>query len=91
MAPDFTVEQYNLAESRLSGLTPKRVIGRNLFTSIAPCINNFMVAHRYTAEPEIDAVIDYVFTFRVAPVRVKLRLMRSPGCWHMYMAVLRHP
>ena len=87
MGPDFTVEQYNRAESELSGLTPTRVIGRNLFTSVAPCTNNFMVAHRYEAEPEIDAVIDYVFTFRMAPRKVRLRLLKRAGVARMYLAV----
>jgi len=87
LAPDFTVEQYNRAESKLSGLTPRRVIGRNFFTSVAPCTNNFMVAHRFTAEPELDAVIDYVFTFRLAPLKVRLRLLKRPGVPRMYLAV----
>ena len=36
MSEDGTVNSYNLAESRLSGLTPANVIGRNFFTSVAP-------------------------------------------------------
>jgi photoactive yellow protein len=54
MVPDGTVTAYNTAEAALSGLTPSRVVGRNFFTSVAPCTNNFMVAHRFEAEPEID-------------------------------------
>jgi photoactive yellow protein len=47
MAPDGKVEHYNLAEAKISGLTPERVVGRHFFTAVAPCTNNFMVAHRF--------------------------------------------
>jgi photoactive yellow protein len=87
MAQDGTVEHYNAWEGQLSGLTPERVVGRQFFTSVAPCTNNFMVAHRFETEPEIDDEIDYVFTFRLAPTRVHLRLLKRPGSRRMYMAV----
>jgi photoactive yellow protein len=89
MALDGTVEQYNAAEGVLSGLTPARVIGRKFFTEVAPCTNNFMVAHRFETEPELDDVIDYVFTFRLAPLKVHLRLLKRPGCPRMYLVVQR--
>jgi photoactive yellow protein len=89
MAQDGAVEHYNAWEGQLSGLTPERVIGRQFFTSVAPCTNNFMVAHRFETEPEIDAEIDYVFTFRLAPRRVRLRLLKRPGGRRMYLAVTR--
>lgn len=75
MALDGTVEHYNVAEGKLAGLTPSRVIGRNFFTAVAPCTNNFMVAHRFAEEAELDDVINYVFTLRMAPKKVHLRLM----------------
>jgi len=87
MAHDGTVEHYNAAEAALTGLTPERVVGRNFFTSVAPCTNNFMVAHRFDTEAEIDATIDYVFTFRLAPMKVHLRLMKRVGSQLMYLAV----
>lgn len=31
------VEEYNQAESRLSGLSPGRVVGRHFFRDVAPC------------------------------------------------------
>lgn len=87
MTPDGIVQHYNLAELRLSGLTPKRVAGRNFFTSVAPCTNNYMVAHRFEVEPAIDAIIDYVFTFRLAPLKVRLRLLKRPDARHVHLAV----
>ena len=89
MSEDGTVNSYNLAESRLSGLTPANVIGRNFFTSVAPCTNNFLVAHRFETEPVLDAILDYVFTFRIKPVGVKLRLLKQAARHRMYLAVER--
>jgi photoactive yellow protein len=87
MSADSTVEHYNPAEARISGLTPERVIGRNFFTSVAPCTNNFMVAHRFETEAVLDATVEYVFTFMLAPRRVTLRLLKQPGGRRMYLAV----
>jgi len=89
MSADGVVQRYNVVEGRLSGLTPERVIGRHFFTSVAPCTNNFMVAHRFDTEPNIDDVIDYVFTFRIAPLKVRLRLLKRAGAALMYLAVER--
>ena len=89
MSNDGTVEQYNIVEGQMAGLAPKRVIGRNFFTSVAPCTNNFMVAHRFLTEPELNTVIDYVFTFKLAPQTVRLRLMKRLGGKLIYLAVER--
>ncbi len=87
MTAGGVVTAYNAAESRLSGLSPATVIGRHFFSAVAPCTNNFMVAHRFETEPELDAVIDYVFTFRMQPTQVRLRLLKQPGQRWMYLAV----
>lgn len=89
MTPEGVVTHYNAAESELSGLTPARVVGKIFFTGVAPCTNNFMVAHRFQNEPELDAVIDYVFTTRMAPTPVRLRMLRQPGRRGMYLVVER--
>ncbi len=89
MTQDGTVTSYNLAESRLSGLTPAHVIGRHFFSFVAPCTNNFMVAHRFETEPEIDADIKYVFTVGMQPTAVRLRLLKQPGRRRMYLLVER--
>jgi hypothetical protein len=47
------------------------------------------VAYRFETEPELDAIIDYVFTFRIKPVAVKLRLLKKSGVRRMYLAVER--
>jgi len=79
---DTLVRQYNATESRLAGLTADRVIGLPLFTTVAPCMNNFMVAQRFedaaADQLPLDATIDYVLTLRMRPSKVRLRLMASP-------------
>jgi photoactive yellow protein len=87
MRDDGVVEVYNAAESRLSGLSPNKVAGRHFFSAVAPCTNNFMVAHRFETEPELDAIIDYVFTLRMQPTKVRLRLLKQPLRRWMYLVV----
>jgi photoactive yellow protein len=89
MAEDGAVTSYNAAESRLSGLTSAKVVGRHFFSAVAPCTNNFMVAYRFETEAVLDAVIDYVFTLRMQPTKVKLRLLKQPGRRRMYLVVER--
>lgn len=83
------VTAYNQAESRLSGLDPAAVIGQNFFEQVGPCTNNYLVAQRFTDDDDLDEVIDYVFTFRMAPTPVRLRLLASSGAPHQYLVVQR--
>ncbi len=85
------VRRYNAIESRLAGLSPERVLGHGLFTVVAPCMNNFLVAQRFQdaaeAEESLDVSIDYVFTLRMRPRSVKLRLLALPGSANRYVLV----
>ena len=83
------VVAYNTWESKLAGLSKERVLARNFFADVAPCMNNFMVAERFIGEPELDATLDYVFTLRTKPTAVKLRLLKSATADHMYLLVKR--
>ena len=87
------VRRYNRHESRLAGLSTARVMDTPLFTAVAPCMNNFLVAQRFDDAAangtELDAVIDYVFTLRMRPVKVKLRLLAAPGLSLRYVLVQR--
>lgn len=89
LSADGRVVHYGATESRLSGLSQDRVLGRDFFDTVAPCMNNFMVAHRYATEPDLDAVVDYVLTLRMAPRKVKLRLLRRADRPRMYLAIER--
>ena len=89
MAPDSTVQHYNLAESRLAGLAPGRVVGRPFFSGVAPCMNNPLVAERFAAETNLDALIDYVLTLRMSWQKVRLRLLKAASARRMYLVVER--
>lgn len=87
------VRVYSRTESQLSGLAPDRVVGQPMFTVVAPCMNNFMVAQRFedaAARAEaLDATIDYVLTLRMRPIKVSLRLLAAPGQAMRYVLVQR--
>jgi photoactive yellow protein len=90
---DANVQRYNAFESRLAGLSPQRVIGEPLFTNVAPCLNNFMVAQRFedaaADAAELDDTIDYVLTLRMRPMKVRLRLLASAASATRYVLVQR--
>lgn len=89
MSQDGIVVVYNRAEAELSRLTPARVLGRHFFGNVAPCTNNHLIAQRFETEPELDATLDYVFTLRMAPTPVRLRMLRSAAEPLMYLLVER--
>ena len=92
---DTVVRDYNALESKLAGLSKERVIGHPLFTVVAPCMNNFMVAQRFedaaAAGRALDLTLDYVLTLRMRPVKVQLRLLASPTVERRFVLVNRKP
>lgn len=76
------VRRYSAFETKWAGLAKSRVVGYPLFTIVAPCMNNFLVAQRFedatASSVVLDVVIDYVLTLRMRPAKVKLRLLASP-------------
>lgn len=86
MTTDGTVVAYNRWETALSGLSAGRVLGRNFFTEVAPCTNNYLVADRMRAGGDLDARVAYIFSVRMRPTAVTLRLLRS-GDADMFMLV----
>jgi photoactive yellow protein len=87
------VRRYNKYESQLAGLSPGRVLGTPLFTTVAPCMNNFLVAQRFEDAladgKALDATLNYVFTLRMRPAKVKLRLLVKPKSPLSYILVNR--
>jgi len=90
---DTVVRRYNATESRDAGLSAQRVLGHPLFTVVAPCMNNFLVAQRFedaaAAGEPLDVMVDYVLTLRMRPVKVKLRLLATPDVSVRYVLVQR--
>ena len=70
-----------------------RVVGQPLFTVVAPCMNNYLVAQRFedaaATGTVLDATIDYVLTLRMRPMKVHLRLLASAESTHALPARLR--
>jgi photoactive yellow protein len=89
------VRHYNRYESSLAGLRPERVLGNHLFTVVAPCMNNFLVAQRFedaAADGSVlDVTVDYVLTLRMRPLKVQLRLLAQPGAARRFVLVNRRP
>ena len=90
---DTVVQRYNATESRIAGLSPERVLGHPLFTVVAPCMNNFLVAQRFedaaTLGERLDVTVDYVLTLRMRPIKVKLRLLATADAAQRYVLVQR--
>lgn len=68
---------YNTFEASSAALRQARVLGKKLFSEIAPCLNNAMVALRFENEPELDVIISYVLALRMRPIPVRLRLLKK--------------
>lgn len=85
--------RYNATESRASGLPPEGVLGKPLFTDVAQCMNNFMVAQQFEdaalARSPLDATIDYLLTWRMRPTKVKLRMLYAPDTDTRYVLLHR--
>ena len=92
---DTVVRDYNALESKMAGLSKERVIGHPLFTVVAPCMNNFMVAQRFeeaaASGEALDQTLDYVLTLRMRPVKVQLRLLAGAKAERRFVLVNRKP
>ena len=78
---------YNAFEARRAGLRVDQALGRNFFSAVGPCTENYLVAERYRQEPDLDDQLDYVFTLRMKPTPVRLRLLARRGSARQYLAV----
>lgn len=83
------VTSYNRAESAQTGISPAKVLGRNFFESVGPCTNNYLVSQRYLDEPDLDDTIDFIFTLRMDPTPVRLRMLAREGSERQYLAVIK--
>jgi photoactive yellow protein len=71
---------YNMTESKLTGRDPKRVIGRNFFTDVAPCTNVQAFAGKFrdgVAKGNLHTIFPYRFDFEMAPRDVTVTLFYS--------------
>jgi len=93
--PEAIVVRYNACERRGSGLDPERVLGLPLFSVVAQCMNNYLVAQRFDDAVEagqtLDSTLAFTFTLRMKPMPVVLRLLSSPEHQLQFVAVRRNP
>jgi photoactive yellow protein len=91
--PEAIVLRYNACEQQDSGLDAGRVLGLPLFSVVAQCMNNYLVAQRFDdavqAGAMLDLVMDFTFTLRMKPTPVVLRLLSAPGQPTQFVAVRR--
>jgi len=78
---------YNADESKRSGLARQRVLGRNFFVDVGPCMNNYLVAERFHEQAQLDEQLDYVLTFVMRPTPVRLRLLAGAGSGRQYLVL----
>ena len=92
---DAKVVRYNAREQQGSGLDPSRVMGLPLFSVVAQCMNNYLVAQRFDdaveAGQDLDATLDFTFTLRMKATPVRLRLLSDPGHPTQFIAIRRQP
>lgn len=91
--PKAIVQIYSARESREAGLRPEQVLGLPLFEVVAQCMNNYLISQRFedslAADAALDEGLDWVFTLRMRPTPVRLRLLAKPGAPMRYVAVHR--
>lgn len=91
--PEAIVTRYNAFERQGSGLDRARVVGLPLFSVVAQCMNNYLVAQRFddavAGDQELDATLEFTFTLRMKATPVRLRLLSSPEYATQLIAVLR--
>lgn len=91
--PNALVSRYNRFEQQGAGLDRGRVVGQPLFTVVAQCMNNYLVAQRFddavAAGRALDETLDYTFTWRMRATPVVLRLLSAPEHALQYIAVRR--
>jgi photoactive yellow protein len=78
---------YNTAEAGFAGVAAQHPIGLNFFREVAPCTNNYIVAGRFEDESHLDETINYTFTVKMRPRRVRLRMLKREAGEREYLAV----
>ena len=75
-----TILLYNQYNTENFLYKQAEVVGKNYFTEVVPCANNFMFKGRFfrgVESGQLDSVFDYVFTYRIVPTKVRIHLFRD--------------
>ncbi len=75
------IQIYNqYCVDHFGGFRKEDAVGKNYFTQVAPCSNNFLFSGRFkrgVAGNDLDFEFDYCFTYKISPTNVKVRLYRD--------------
>lgn len=85
-----SIKLYNTYESELVGVQKDHAIGKNFFTTIAPCTNNrlFLGAFKGGVQSNsLDKEFNYTFTYKVKPTPVTIHLYRDASSNRNYIFV----
>jgi len=75
-----TILSFNKREALLTGRDPKKVIGENFFTEVAPCTNVQAFAGKFregVSNGNLHVVFPYRFDFEMTPRDVTVTLFYS--------------
>ncbi|MBF5041671.1 PAS domain-containing protein [Aggregicoccus sp. 17bor-14] len=91
---DGTIEQYNLAESRLARLDRNQVLGRSFFHEVAPCTATaqFEGCFREFTRPGATArtvSFDYIFDFKFGAQQVSVEMVRAANGRRVHLVINR--
>ena len=86
------ITHYNSFESKFAQIPSAHVIGKVFCVEVAPCCNNYRINGRFEESKELDEIIDYVFSYRMKPHKVRLRLIKSTDveCYYILVSVRKN-
>ena len=76
------IQLYNKYESELAGVPVANAEGKNFFTQVAICTNNRLFFGKFkdgVIKKQLDSTFYYVFTYKMKPTNVVIRLYRDPN------------
>ena len=71
---------YNAMEGQITGRDPGSVVGKNFFTSVAPCTNTPKFKGEFdkgVRAGALNAVFDYTFDYNMKPTKVRVHMKRT--------------
>ena len=89
-----TILEYNMTEAAITGREPNDVIGKNFFSEVAPCTKTPAFYGKFEEGLQkqfLNTVFDYLFDYKMAPVRVKVHMIyaKTNQTGHVWVIVKR--
>ena len=74
------IVQYNAMEAEITGRDPTAVIGKNFFTSVAPCTNTPIFKGEFdkgVKNGNLNKMFEYTFDYNMKPTKVKVHMKKA--------------